>query len=115
MPSTVELEAERLGDAVVLHVRGELDEETAATFRQRLDALIERERVRYLILDLRHLSFIDSSGLGALLGRLRLLQQRGGRMAVVRPAPHVRAVLELSGLGRLLPIYASARQALGGP
>lgn len=103
-----------MGDAVVLHVRGELDEETAATFRDRLDALIERDRIRYLVLDLRQLTFMDSSGLGVLLGRLRRLQEVGGRMALVRPAAHVRAVLELSGVGRLLPIYASARQALGG-
>lgn len=111
----MQLEEERLGDAVVLHVRGELDERTAPTLRQRLDRLIEDRRIRHLVLDFRQLTFIDSSGLGVLLGRYRRLQQRGGRMALVRPAAHVRAVLELSGVPRLIPVYASARQALGQP
>lgn len=109
---SVELEHEDLGDAVVVHVQGELDEHTAQAFRERLDALVQGRRVRYLVLDLRQLTFIDSSGIGALLGRYRRLQQEGGRMAIVRPAAHVRAVLELAGVARVVPVYASARQAL---
>lgn len=105
---------EQVGDAAVLHIDGELDERTAASLRDRLDDLIDRRGVRYLVLDIRQLTFIDSSGLGVLLGRFRRLQQRGGRMALVRPASHVKAVLELSGIPRLMPIYASARQALDG-
>ena len=104
---------EPLGEAVILHVEGDLDEHTAPSLRERIDALIEERGVRQLVVDVRDLSFIDSSGLGVLLGRFRRLQQLGGRMALVRPSPRIRAILELAGVPRLIPIFASARQATG--
>src|SRR5690606_39468283 len=77
-----------------------------------VDAVLEQGGIRDLVVVMRDVTFIDSSGLGALLGRYKRLQALGGRVRIVAPPRHVRAVLELSGVPKLIPILRSERQAL---
>lgn len=55
---------------------------------------------------------LDGSGLGAQLAQYRSLALRGGALVMVAPPPHVQAVLELRGLGTLVPVVASEARAL---
>lgn len=109
----MEWTAEQVGRAYVVRLQGEFDEEAADRFRTQVDAVLEQAGIRDLIVVMREVTFIDSSGLGALLGRYKRLQARGGRVQIVAPPRHVRAVLELSGVPKLIPILRSERQALG--
>ncbi|HEX6988097.1 MAG TPA: anti-sigma factor antagonist [Bacillota bacterium] len=104
--------AEQMGQTYLIRLRGEFDEQVAERFRVHLDGVLERGGVRDLIVVMRDVTFIDSSGLGALLGRHRRVQAGGGRVLIVAPPRHVRAVLELSGIPKLIPILRSERQAL---
>jgi len=108
----VEWSAEQVGRAYLIRLQGEFDEEAADRFRAHVDALLEQGGLRDLIVVMREVTFIDSSGLGALLGRYRRLQAQGGRVLIVAPPRHVRAILELSGVPKLIPILRSERQAL---
>lgn len=92
---------------------GELDEHTAVAFRQRADEAIDGG-CRHLILVLKDLRFVDSSGLGVLMGRYRRLLDQGGKVSLVAPPPHIHALLEMTGIPRLMPLYRSQRQALTG-
>lgn len=58
--------------------------------------------VIHLVLDLENLTFMDSSGIGVLLGRLRVLQSRGGAMSVRNMRPSVEKLFRLSGLHRVI-------------
>lgn len=104
---------ERAGSTCIMRLVGELDEHTAADFRLRADDAIDGG-YRHLILVLKDLSFVDSSGLGVLMGRYRRLLEQGGKVSLVAPPPHVRALLEMAGIPRLMPLYRSQRQALTG-
>lgn len=104
---------ERAGSTCVLRLVGELDESSVVEFRRRVDDAIDGG-VTHLVLVLKQLHFIDSSGLGVLIGRYRRLANQGGRVSLVGPAPHVRALLDMAGIPRLMPIYGSERQALTG-
>jgi len=68
--------------------------------------------VNNLILDATEISFIDSSGLGALLGRYKLIQQKGGRMSIFGVKPSVFRILELSGILKIIPIFTTESLAL---
>ena len=71
------LGAKPLGSAVTVVIAGELDHFAAPQIRRRLDELLEDQTITHLVLDLENLTFMDSSGIGMLLGRLRALQARG--------------------------------------
>ncbi len=98
---------------VILRLAGELDLRGAQELRQRADTALYRRGTWRLILNLRRVTFIDSSGLGVLLARHRSLALRGGVLVLVAPQPHVRSVLELSGLAGLLPVVPNEERALG--
>ncbi|HHV54124.1 MAG TPA: anti-sigma factor antagonist [Firmicutes bacterium] len=107
------LSLETIEDVLLVRMRGELDLETAAKFRVLVEeALDHRPGLKHLILDVSGLSFIDSSGLGAILGRYRQFAERGGRVFVVGVQPGVGRLLELSGLFRVVEVAATAEEAL---
>ena len=105
-------EVEMRGRVLVVRCQGELDVASADGLRREIDRALADERLDRLCLNLQGVSFVDSSGLGVILGRYRLMQQRSGRMAIVGAAAAVRSVLELSGILRIIALYDSEHQAL---
>ena len=107
------LETERIGSSLIVSIDGELDLETAPTFRDIVEKKLNQyETIQHLVLDLEKVSFIDSSGLGAILGRFKRLSQQGGRLSAIKVSRQILKVLELSGLLRIMNIYEDRRQAL---
>ncbi len=98
--------------SLVVRVRGELDHHSAARVRQAVDSLLARGVARNLVLNLQGLSFMDSSGVGVILGRYRLVREKGGRMALCRVPEAVRRVLHISGVPKVIPVEESEEQAL---
>ena len=85
-------------------VAGELDMAVAGTFRTQLTAALKENRTRNLLLDFSALDFIDSSGLGVILGRLRELKQQGGRIAISGANAQVYRLLTAAGLHKVIEI-----------
>ncbi|NLG83284.1 MAG: anti-sigma factor antagonist [Firmicutes bacterium] len=105
------MQTEIIGDVLLARIEGELDLSTAALFRETIDRRLA-EGARHLVLNLAGLTFIDSSGLGAILGRYRRVSERGGKMVAADvPAPIMR-LLSLSGLQRVLLTFAAEAEAL---
>ena len=92
------------GSILSVHVRGEIDHHTAASIRQGIDAILFEKRPSKLILDLSAVSFMDSSGLGLIMGRYSVMKELGGEMTVWNPSPETRAILTLAGMERLVRI-----------
>jgi len=108
------IEWEQVGDSLVVRLAGELDVHTAEGFKREVSRALEKTRVSRLVLNLKKVSFIDSSGLGAILGRYKAMSQRGGRLIIVSPSRPVRPVLKLSGLHGIIPFFSSEGAALAG-
>lgn len=89
-------------DQVIVRLNGEIDHHTAAEMRFRIDGELNRSVPSLLILDFSGVDFMDSSGIGLILGRMRLVAGWGGRVAVVHPNAAVRKMIGLSGLDKLL-------------
>ena len=92
------------GSILSIRVRGEIDHHTAAAIRQGIDATLFEKRPSKLILDLSAVSFMDSSGLGLIMGRYSVMKELGGDMTVWNPSPETRAILTLAGMERLVKI-----------
>ncbi|NPV70900.1 MAG: anti-sigma F factor antagonist [Firmicutes bacterium] len=108
----MKVDFESAGNVLVVRVEGELDLSTAPQFRASVEHALDRTMARDCILNMKGVSFIDSSGLGAILGRYRRVTQAGGKMALCGVIQRVRPILELSGIKRIMPLYDSEKEAL---
>ena len=105
------LEYQIAGNNVVVRMGGELDLVSAAEFKRVVDDLLDRRKARNLFVNLERVTFLDSSFLGALLGRYRRINQIGGRMGIVKPPAAIRPTLELSGILRTMEELSGEPQA----
>ena len=96
------MEHERKKDTVTVRITGELDHCSAQAVRRELDALIAELGVKRLVLDMADMTFMDSSGIGVILGRYRELRERGGSVAVKNLNPQVEKVFTLSGMRQVI-------------
>ena len=80
---------------------GELDHHQAPGVRGEIDAGCESYRPDELVLDFGALSFMDSSGIGLIMGRYRCISLLGGRLRVVNIPPHLKQIVTLSGIESL--------------
>lgn len=107
------IETERVGANLIVQVDGELDLETSPQFRAAIDEKLDRyDVIKHLILDFKNVSFIDSSGLGAILGRFKKISQKGGKISAIHVGGPLLRVFQLSGLLRILEIYENRQKAL---
>jgi stage II sporulation protein AA (anti-sigma F factor antagonist) len=97
---------------LVARLAGEFDLGYADRLRKELDIAIEKAEVRNIVFTFTDVSYIDSSGLGVILGRYKKISQFGGKMAIVNPQPQVRRILELSGLLTIIGEYNDESEAL---
>ena len=96
------LQSIRDGDRLIVRLAGELDHYCAQSVRRDLDKLIADPSVRWLILDFTTLQFMDSSGIGVILGRYRQLRDRGGQLGIIRMNPHIQRIFHMSGMDRVI-------------
>ncbi len=83
---------------------GEIDMLEVDSWRQELDKQIEKSACRQLVFDFSRVTFIDSSGLGVLLGRYKKMLQRGGEIYISGANRDVYKILLMSGLARIMYI-----------
>lgn len=102
-PGALEIDERRSDASRTLALRGELDISTADRLQDTVTRLCVAEAARELTLDLRDLTFIDSSGLAAMVYAFRLCERSGCELAVIRGPQSVQDVFELTGLTELLP------------
>ena len=94
-------------DKLYVRVSGEMDHHAVKDTRREVDELIVRNRPETLLLDLSRIDFMDSSGLGFVLGRLRKMNELKGTVTVVNPAR--REMLRMAGAEKLVKIVHSDR------
>lgn len=86
------------GDSVVVKLDGELDEHTAPKVRDALDKRIAEGGFRNFIFDFSRLNFMDSTGIGILLGRYKILKRSGAGIYISSPNRQVDKILSLAGI-----------------
>ncbi len=89
-------------DIITAYVYGELDHHSAEQVKDELDSLIRRFNEIDLVLDLTNLSFMDSSGLGVILGRYKKLKAKGGSMYIRNANSQIEKVFHVSGIYQII-------------
>jgi anti-sigma B factor antagonist len=100
-----------IGDCAVLQVAGEVDAYTAPMLREQIRDLAAKGAV-HLIADLGQVGFLDSTGLGALVGGFKRLREAGGSLALVIAAPRILRLFQITGLTKVLAIHPTVAEAI---
>ncbi len=88
-------------DTLTAVLSGEIDHHTAAEFRTSIDREVECLQPDLLILDFGGIGFMDSSGIGLIMGRYKNAAEYGGKVQVVNAPPMIERMIKLAGIGRL--------------
>lgn len=96
----------------VIGMSGQLSAMSAEQLREAVAGALEHRRSR-IVLDLGGVDFIDSSGLGAVIGGLKSARQAGGDLRIVNAGAQVMMILRLTNLDQILRVYASVEAAVG--
>jgi anti-sigma B factor antagonist len=107
----VSVTSRALGERDVIDVAGEIDVYTAPALRQRLAALLDEGRAD-LVVDLSRVTFMDSTGLGVLVGALKRVRGLDGRLVLVLDQDRILKVFRITGLTQLFTICANLDDAL---
>jgi len=99
------------GDTMVVHIGGEIDHHSAVSVRTSIDEEILAQRPKRVLLELSSVDFMDSSGLGLIMGRLSLMKRCGGDLAILDPSPAVLKIVRLAGLERMVGILRTKTKA----
>lgn len=85
-------------DRLTAILNGDIDHHSAAEMRILIDGELERTMPKTLLLDFAEVGFMDSSGIGLILGRMRKISAWGGKVWILKPTALVRKILKISGL-----------------
>ena len=89
------------GEVVTAYLGGELDHHTAKEMREAIDNAVEFNMPTLLILDFKDVNFMDSSGIGLVMGRYRNLVKTGAELHITQAPPQIYKMLKLAGIERL--------------
>lgn len=82
---------------------GELDENSANYTREVLDDILENETFRQVVIDLSELEFMDSTGIGVMIGRYKKLKEKNIQIYLTNPNKHIDKIFEMTGLYKIMP------------
>ena len=108
----MELEFEQMGDTLIAKLRGELDHHSAADVREQIDMELDRRGSRNLILSFGEIGFMDSAGIGVILGRYNKRKDAGGKLLLAGGGQSIRRILKMAGIYTILSHYKTAEEAV---
>ena len=89
---------------ITAFLSGEIDHHIASALRNEIDLAIRENDPNILILDFAKVSFMDSSGIGLVMGRYKLMSELNGKVVVQNPPSHIKKVMKLSGIEKIASI-----------
>lgn len=98
------MEACREGERLRICLKGELDHCSAETLRMDIERLLCDEGIRHLLFDFSKVTFMDSSGIGMIIGRYKTMTRRKGRVSACALREETRRLFQMAGLHRIIEI-----------
>ena len=99
-------------NCLVIYVTDDLDHHTVKQLRKYSDRLIEAGNMKHIIFDFTNVGFMDSSGIGLIMGRYKKVMFLGGRAAVTNVGEVVNRIFTLSGLYQIIEKYDTVQEAV---
>ncbi len=101
-----------IGDTLIVELFGEIDHNQAIKGRERIDNGLDNYSAENLIFDFGKVTFMDSSGIGMVLGRYRKMGEKSGHLAIVNCSKTIRNILNLAGVFSIIDYFDTKEEAL---
>ena len=92
-------------NSLIIHMPREIDHHNCRNMKRDTDLLLEENYINCIVFDFTHTEFMDSSGIGLVMGRFKLMKQLGGSVEVTGASGSIKRVMTLAGLDKLAPIH----------
>lgn len=103
---------EVINDVMIIHVNGDLDHHSSVNIRKIADEKIYENKVKNIIFDFEKTDFMDSSGVGVIMGRFKMIRSLGGKIIAVNVKRNVDKILTFSGLNKIVMRCDSLEDAI---
>lgn len=90
-----------------IRLEGEIDHHSAQAIREKIDMAFEPTDCQQIIFDFSGVTFMDSSGIGMIIGRYKNAKKRGGTIAITGMSPEIGRIFQISGLAKIIDSYTS--------
>ncbi len=101
------------GGNLIVSVYGEVDHHTSETIRDKIEKEFTASGCKNIIFDFENVNFMDSSGIGMVIGRYKFIELSGGKVAVVKANENIDRIFSISGLYKIIPAYKTVEEAAG--
>ncbi len=108
------LKFEPVEENLIVYLQGELDHHSAEEVRSRVDDVLDKENYKNLIFNFEGVNFMDSSGIGVVIGRYKKMTVKNGIVCVTNVKSSVKRIFELSGMHKIISLYDKVEDALNG-
>ena len=99
----MKVEAKTNNNTLYLTIEGELDQHTASYVKELLDQYMLSTVANQVILDLKNLEFMDSTGIGVLIGRYKKMQEKNIPIFILNPSSHIDRILNMTAIYQIMP------------
>lgn len=106
------LSVENHKNNLLVGLKGELDHHSTENTRQKIDQQYFDQKLKNIVFDLRGLTFMDSSGIGLIMGRYRNCLEKKGSVVIVSDNVYVEKILKMSGLLKIITVYPTIESAI---
>lgn len=97
-------------NCLTIYLPKEVDHHNAEEMKKSADSIIEKEHIKYVIFDFAKTEFMDSSGIGVIMGRYRTICLIGGEVWAVHTSARIKKILTMSGVTKIMQIYEEEKE-----
>lgn len=108
----MQISTDIINDYLVVTLQGELDHHTSEDVRKKIDQQYYNNNLLNIVLDLRGLNFMDSSGIGLIMGRYKNCKEQRGSISIVSTSLYIERILKMSGLLKLMNVFPTIDEAI---
>lgn len=101
-----------INNTLIVKLNGDIDHHNSNRYRKEIDKEINSRPVKNIIFDFKGLEFMDSSGIGMILGRYKLITGLNGKMMIASPNSQIIKILSVSGINKIIDVYETVDKAL---
>lgn len=103
---------ERIGRILIVNVPRELDHHSASIIREETELMFRGNKIKYVIFNFSETKFMDSSGIGLIMGRYNEVRLQGGSVCVTNVSTNLEKIITLSGLYKVINKYSFVNEAI---
>jgi stage II sporulation protein AA (anti-sigma F factor antagonist) len=106
------IDFEYVGRLLIVKINGDIDHHSCEEIRAKIDKEITVKNPKSILFDMEDIGFMDSSGIGVLIGRYKLISNNGGKAGMANLKPHIARLCEICGLQKIIKVYPNKKQAI---